>query len=109
MISETYADVKQTINYLINHFNLTKDNYDLSTISIIISCHLNEDNRITCGWIYKNDLKNIKNIRIFRILNSDEIFNFTKNVYHEKIKEIMLLLKQYMIKQRKNELEKDFN
>jgi len=105
MICETYADMKQTINYLINHFILTKDNYDWSTISFIISCHVDVDDRITCGWIYKNDLGKIP---IYTVLNSDEIFNFTKNVYNEKIKEIMLLLKQYKINQRKNELEKDF-
>jgi hypothetical protein len=106
MIIESYADMKQTINYLIKHFILTKDNYDLSTISIIISCHVNKNNSITCGWTYKNELGKLQ---IFTVLNSDDIFNFTKNVYNEKIKEIMLLLKQYKIKQRKNELEKDFN
>lgn len=106
MIIETYANMKQTINYLINHFILTKDNYDLSTISIIIDCHVNKNNSITCGWMYKNELYKL---HIFTVLNSDEIFNFTEDVYNEKIKEIMLLLKQYKIKQRKNELEKDFN
>lgn len=107
MIIETYTDIKQTINFLINHFELTKDNYDWSTISFIISCHMDDDNiRITCGWLYKNELGKLQ---IFTVLNSDEIFNFTKDVYNEKIKEIMLLLKQYMINQRKNELEKDFN
>ena len=106
MIIETYADIKQTINFLIDKFELTKHNYELSTISIIISCHINDDNiRITSGWIYKDTLTSI---HIFTVLNSDEIFNFTKDVYNEKIKEIMLRLKQYKIKQRKNELEKDF-
>lgn len=105
MIIETYADIKQTINFLINHFELTKDNYDLSTISIIISCHMDDDN-IRIGWMYKNELGKIK---IFTVLNYDEIFNFTKDVYNEKIKEIMLLLKQYKIKLKKEALEKDFN
>lgn len=106
MISESYAVMKQSINYLINHFNLTKNNYYLSTISIIISCHVNKNNSITCGWIYKKELGKI---HIYTVLNSDDIFNFTKDVYNEKIKEIMLLLKQYKINQRKNEIEKDFN
>ena len=106
MIIESYTDMKQTINFLINHLELTKNNFDLSTISIMISCHVNKNNSITSGWIYKNELGKLK---IFTVLNSDEIFNFTKDVYNEKIKEIMLLLKQYKIKQRKNELERDFN
>lgn len=106
MIIESYADMKQTLTFLINHLELTKNNFDLSIISIIISCHVNKNNSITCGWMYKNELGKLQ---IFTVLNSDEIFNFTKDVYYEKIKEIMLLLKQYKIKQRKNELEKDFN
>lgn len=109
MIIESYVDMKQSINFSTYHFKLTKDNYDLSTISIIISCHVDDDDRITCGWIYKNELDCLGKIRIFTVLNSDEISNFTKDIYNEKLKEIMLLLKQYKIKERKNELEKDFN